>query len=195
MAGWNRDSVWGHPARSWKGLDCTYAGVGQNEGRNQPVWAKCWPSPLIWVTLDGYTPQRNSGSFSSVGLSIMLGVPRDMWSIERQSGTELVLLTLDAFLLSVVIPVSSFYMKNAPVNHDGTHFLNSILCFAQQIFIKCSPSLCDGEQAPDKQIEKRHALWPKFQSSRGFRQAVEEHIGLIPKKKNAQTEHTLQKRT
>lgn len=110
------------------------------------------------MTLDGYTPQRNSGPFSSVGLSIMLGVPRDMWSIERQSGTELVLLTLDAFLLSVVIPVSSFYMKNAPVNHDGTHFLNSILCFAQQIFIKCSPSLCDGEQAPDKQIEKRHAL-------------------------------------
>ena len=116
-------------------------------------------------------------------------------SIERQSGTELVLLTLDAFLLSVVIPVSFFYMKNAPVNHDGTHFLNSILCFAQQIFIKCSPSLCDGEQAPDKQIEKRHALWPKFQASGGFRQAVEEHIGLIPKKKNAQTEHTLQKRT
>lgn len=49
--------------------------------------------------------------------------------------------------------------------------------------------------APDKQIEKRHALWPKFQASRGFRQAVEEHIGLVPKKKSAKTEHTLQKRT
>jgi len=101
---------------------------------------KSWVPPLQW------------------GQASCWGVHRDMWSIERGLGTGLVLLILDAFLLSIVIPISFLYIKNASVNHYGTHFLNSILCFAQQIFIKCSPSLCDGEQAPDKQIEKRHSL-------------------------------------
>lgn len=138
-------------------MDHTYAGVGQIEGRNQPAWAKCW-SPLTWVTLGSYTPQRSPGSPLCSGAKHPAGGCTETWSIERGLGTGLVLLTLDAFLLSIVIPVSCFYMKNASVNHDGTHFLNSILCFAQQIFIKSSPSLCDAEQAPDKQIEKRHAL-------------------------------------
>ena len=80
---------------------------------------KSWVPPLQW------------------GQASCWGVHRDMWSIERGLGTGLVLLILDAFLLSIVIPISFLYIKNASVNHDGTHFLNSILSFAQQIFIKC----------------------------------------------------------